>query len=97
MNIVHDAQKHKFTAYAEDGRRMGEIAYAPEGQDLLATHTVVDKEFRGGGVAQGLLDALAAYAGSVNKRIVPICSFVAASFERFPDRYQSVIRDADRR
>lgn len=97
MKIVHDTREHKFTAYTDDDRRMGEIGYAPQDGKLIATHTVVDDEFRGRGVAQELLDALVAHAEKEKMRIVPQCSFVASSFEKFPDKYRSVIDVDDKR
>ncbi|MCC8190314.1 MAG: N-acetyltransferase [Planctomycetes bacterium] len=94
MNIDHDTVNHRFVATTEAGQVMGEIHYQPEAGFLSATSTYTDPAFRGHGVAGALLDALAGYAAGRGWRIVPVCSYVAAAFQRDPDRYRSVLPDA---
>ena len=94
MTITHEAEKHRFVAYGDDGKRMGAIAYSPrDDESILATHTVVEKEFQGYGVGRDLLDALASYARDNSLKIIPLCGFVIAEFERNPSRYHEVIQD----
>jgi predicted GNAT family acetyltransferase len=94
MNIVHDADAHKFTVNDDNGRQMGEIDYRPdEGNRIIATHTRVNEQFRGRGIADQLLDALVAYAEQNDLKIVPLCSFVVAAFEKKPRKYLRVMAD----
>lgn len=93
MKITHEIERHTFTAWTDDGRQMGQIAYAPHEKDFSATHTNVSDEFQGHGVARMLLDSLAAYAEKKRARILPVCSYVIDAFEKHPERYQNVLPD----
>lgn len=92
MRIEHDADGGRFVAYDDENRRLGEIVYEKKDGDLWATHTRVGEAHRGQGVAEKLLDALAAHAEKEGKKIVPICSYVATAFERAPARYAKVAK-----
>lgn len=51
----------------------------------VATHTVVPGKLRGRGIAAALVEHLIADARAEGFRIVPQCSYVAASFARHPE------------
>jgi len=68
-----------------DGRRVAELTYSMMGEDAMVGHTWVDPKLRGGGLAPGLVDAVAEWARSEKRRIVPVCSYVRAVFARSPD------------
>lgn len=92
MKITHEPEQCAFVARDAQGNHMGEIEYK-RGDDnrLSATHTRVDREFRGRGVAEALLDELAGYARDSGAKIVPICTYVQAAFKRSPKKYQDVM------
>lgn len=91
MRIVHDPEARRFIAHDDDGQAMGEIEYRPDGDALVAaTHTRVNAQFRGRGVAERLLDALVSHAEENSLKIAPICSYVAAAFEKNPGKYGRV-------
>lgn len=92
MKIIHDEKRKKFEALTDDGAPMGELEYRPEDVDLYATHTVTRSEYEGQGVARQMLDALVEYAVSKGLKVVPVCSYVVAAFEKNPDRYREVIK-----
>ncbi|MCD7897961.1 MAG: N-acetyltransferase [Planctomycetaceae bacterium] len=92
MEIVHDRDNHKFDAIAPDGSIIGEIAYAVENGDMLATHTRVSQPYRGQGLAEELLTNLVNYADEEGMKIVPLCSCVIAAFERQPAKYGHVVK-----
>ena len=92
MRIEHDADAGRFVAYGDDDRRLGEIVYEERDGDLWATHTRVGAAHRGQGIAEKLLDALVGHAGKEGKKIVPVCSYVAAAFDREPVRYAKVAK-----
>lgn len=52
---------------------------------LVVDHTGVPRAFRGAGIAQLLVDRLIADARAEGTRIVPLCSYVAAQFQRHPE------------
>ncbi len=92
MEIVHDRDNHKFDAIAPDGSIIGEIAYALEDGYMLATHTRVSQPYRGQGLAEELLSSLVAYADEEGMKIVPLCSYVIAAFEKQPAKYAHVVK-----
>lgn len=49
---------------------------------LVATHTVVEKEYEGKGYGQALVKALIDYAAEHQSRIIPLCPYVLAQFKR---------------
>ncbi len=92
MRVEHDRTARRFVAYGDDDARLGEIVYEAKDGDLWATHTRVGAAHRGQGIAEKLLDALADHAEKEEKKIVPVCSYVAAAFEREPARYATVAK-----
>lgn len=90
MNIVHNTEKHTFTAYTDNDKQMGQIEYEPKAGTLIATHTHVSADFQGQGIGVKLLDALVAYAISINATITPVCSYVQSAFQKHPEKYSRV-------
>lgn len=52
---------------------------------VIASHTGTPVALRGQGVAMALVERLVADARAEGFRIVPLCSFVEAQFERHPE------------
>lgn len=90
LTITHEPENHRFVALADDGKRMGAIVYEERDGALRATHTWTDEAYRGRGVAGKMLDELVAHAEERGMKIVPVCSYVVAAFERHPERYRAV-------
>lgn len=91
MTITHDTNARKFWAKGDNCEDMGVIEYTvSENGDIYATHTNVPRQYKGQGIARQLLDALVAFAESKGAKIVPICSYVIATFKKHPDQYNSV-------
>lgn len=66
-------------------KRLAEMTYSMAGDELaMIDHTDVSKELRGQGVARKLLDAAVAWARESSKKIVPVCPFAAAEFQKDP-------------
>lgn len=91
MQIKHNAEKHRFVAFADDGAEMGHIEYSPHDNVLSATHTKVEEAYQGKGVAGKLLDALVEYAAANNMKIIPVCEYVIAAFKKNPEKYMAVV------
>lgn len=94
VHIAHAEQDGHgaFTAHIDGISEEAELTYKRLGPDhdggpdrLAADHTFVPPAFRGRGVAALLVDALIAKARAENAKIVPICSYVVASFDRHPE------------
>nr|WP_083777013.1 GNAT family N-acetyltransferase [Anaeromyxobacter sp. Fw109-5] len=67
----------------QGGRRVAELAYEREGADrALLQHTQVSDALRGQGVARRLVDAAVAWARASGTRLVPLCPYAKAIFDR---------------
>lgn len=86
--ISYEEQKHKgrFVARFDGVEAEGELMISKASDVLVvASHTLVPKEFRGMGAASALVQALIADARSKGYRIVPLCPFVRAQALRHPE------------
>lgn len=84
MHIEHTthARGGRFQA-AADGQELGHLDYVRLEDGLIdANHTWVGEAARGRGVADALLQALAAFAAAERLRIRPSCSYVAKKLPR---------------
>ncbi|WP_057786076.1 GNAT family N-acetyltransferase [Weissella minor] len=63
---------------------VGEILYTEHVDTKVwdVTHTFVDPDFRGQGIAAQLLDALAELARQENVKLKPLCVYVKTAFMR---------------
>lgn len=89
--IQADGRAGKFVATRDDGAPAGEIEYDVRDGAMHATHTWVDPELRGHGVAGKLLHALVEKARADKMKIVPVCSFVVGAFEKHPEEFADVM------
>lgn len=67
----------------EEAHPLAEITYYVKSDRVIAAdHTYVSEELRGQGIANKLLERLAAFAREKKLLIEPICSFVKREFDR---------------
>lgn len=83
MEIQHQPRSHGGLFLAtEGGAVIGEMTYdLRPGGPMEIDHTWVTPAWRGGGVAQGLVDAGVAFARANGLKIRPICSYVVRVFD----------------
>lgn len=76
-----------FVIKSEDGTRwLAEMTYRREAPDVVAIlHTGVRDELQGRGVAGQLVKAGVEWARAAKVRVVPVCSYAAAAFQRHPE------------
>jgi uncharacterized protein len=75
----------------EDGRtRLAEMAFGISGQNMTVYHTEVADELKGKGVSTNLLNMMVDYARKNHLKVIPLCSYVAAQFQRHPDQYEDI-------
>jgi predicted GNAT family acetyltransferase len=67
------------------------IQYEVIGGSLYILRTFVPDEFRGKGIARKLIEAAVDYAKTYSLKIVPICNYAKAYFEK-NSRYNSILR-----
>jgi predicted GNAT family acetyltransferase len=69
-----------------DEGRLAELTFTAgeDGKVVVLDHTEVSPTLRGQGIAKKLVEAAVAWARRENVRIVPVCPFAKAVFEREP-------------
>ncbi|WP_242342511.1 GNAT family N-acetyltransferase [Anaeromyxobacter terrae] len=84
LDVRHEEQGGRGAFYVEQGgRRVAELTYAGEGGGrAVIEHTEVSDVLRGQGVARKLVDAAVTWARASGTRIVPICPYARAVFDR---------------
>ena len=78
MDIKHIEKNGRgaFLIRSEDGKRVAELTYVTSGDSaFIIDHTEVDRELRGQGIADDLLDAAARHARENNLKIHATCPF----------------------
>ncbi len=69
----------------KDGKRIAEMTYSMAGTGkAMIDHTWVSEELRGQGVARQLLDAAVAWARKDQLKIIPVCPYAKAEFDKDP-------------
>jgi len=88
MNIEH-IQKNKKQGYffaTENSKEVGRITYVmSEETKLVIEHTEVNPAYEGHGLGKKLVFGVAEYAKANNLKILPLCTFAKAVFEKTPE------------
>jgi predicted GNAT family acetyltransferase len=84
QQIEHHEADAKGAFYVhQDGRRIAEMTYSRTNASMIIVdHTEVDASLRGQGVGRQLLDALVQWARTTGTKLVPLCPFAKAQFDR---------------
>ena len=90
-----DGKQRGYYAALDGPGTVGELHYARQDGRIVATHTEVDEQHRGRGIALELVKALVADARAEGMRIVPHCSYVRRQLETHPE-WQDVLDRAGR-
>lgn len=77
----------------ENGNRMAELNYTNAGDGKITIdHTFVEAPFRGESIGKNLVKAAIDFTRENNLKIIPLCPFVKAEFEKNTD-YADVLAD----
>ena len=71
-------------------QRVAEMTYDLSPTTMAIDHTFVEPALRGQRIGEQLIDAAVAWARAHQRRIVPICPFVRAVFDRSPEKYGDI-------
>jgi len=84
MNIQHEEKDNKGRFFIhESGRDLAEMTYVRSGDDkIIIDHTEVDPSLKGQGVGQKLVLAAVEKARAEHFKIMPLCPFAKAVFEK---------------
>lgn len=87
-NIEHRESNSQGAFFIEgsDGKRVAEMTYSRTNPSLIIIdHTEVDRSLGGQGVGRRLLDALVTWARNGKTKVVPLCPYAKAQFEKNPE------------
>lgn len=80
---IEDNDKKGRFVLLEDGKEAGEMTFVWDGENsIIIEHTNVGKEYGSKGYAKQLMNKAVAFARENEVKIVPVCSFVKAMFEK---------------
>ncbi|WP_099222184.1 GNAT family N-acetyltransferase [Listeria costaricensis] len=78
--------KNRIYAVNENGEELGEVTFVPTGEEMfIIDHTGVNDQARGQGLATKLVAQAVQKARDEQKKIIPLCPFAKAEFERKPE------------
>jgi len=79
-------EKHGSFEAIIDGNRAGLMTYTWAGEDrFIIDHTEVEEAYNGKGVGKEMLIKAVEYARENNKKIIPLCPFAKATFQKNED------------
>lgn len=92
MNIQHKKSDNNGVFYIEvDGLKKAEMTYVMAGETkMIIDHTEVLAELSGTGAGKMLVEKAVEYARENKIKILPLCSFAKAVFEKTPS-YSDVL------
>jgi len=68
-----------------DGQRIAEMTYSRTNATIIIVdHTEVDASLSGEGVGRKLLGALVEWARATHTKVIPLCPFAKAQFDKDP-------------
>lgn len=75
-----------FFKATSDGKEAGRMTYSWSGKEkFIIDHTEVNSEFRGQGVGKEMVLAAVDYARENSMKIIPMCSFAKAMFDKMAE------------
>lgn len=95
MVIQHKQREGGGMFYVQvDGETLARMTYTqPNAGKIIVDHTEVDDEIRGKNVGYQMVKSAVQYARNHHLKIVPVCPFVKAVFDKKPD-YKDVMQEA---
>lgn len=86
---LNDKNRGAFV-YMLDEKDIGKMEVGIIRTDIAVYHTEVNSEAEGRGIAKKLLETMVNYAREHNLKVIPLCPYVHAQFQRHPDQYGDV-------
>lgn len=84
--VEHQEQDSKGAFFVQQANlRLAEMTYSRTNATLIVIdHTEVDESLKGQGVGRQLLNALVAWARTTNTKVIALCPFAKAQFDKDP-------------
>lgn len=84
--------EEKRVVTTENGEELGEMTFVKSNDEFfIIDHTGVSDAARGRGVGQEMVRVFVEYARENEKKILPLCPFAKAQFDKNPD-YHDVLK-----
>jgi predicted GNAT family acetyltransferase len=83
LKIVRNEDEHRYEAWSGDALA-GVAEYRERGDRTIFTHTEVDADFEGHGVAKALAATALEETVKRGRLIVPLCPFIASYLRKHP-------------
>lgn len=92
MEIQHEFDGRKGAFFIEnEGKHLAEMVYVMAGDTkMIIEHTEVDDSLRGQGIGKKLQAELVAYVREKGIKVVPLCPFAKATFDKVTE-WQDVV------
>lgn len=94
MEVKHETNQKNGTFFIEDnGTRIAYMAYVFAGDTkFIIDHTVVLPAYEGKGLGRQLVKAAVEFAREKNLKILPLCPYAKAVFDKTPDYYDVLFK-----
>lgn len=80
-----ESDGHGAFFFEREGVRLAEMTYSRASPELvIIDHTEVHEKLKGLGVGRKLLDAFVAWARETSTKIIPVCPYAKAQFDKDP-------------
>lgn len=79
-----------FIIEGEGHEQLADMEIAIANGNLTVFHTEVSEKLKGQGIGLKLIGKMVDYARENQLKIIPLCTFVSAQFQRHPDQYTDV-------
>ena len=86
---INDSGEGSFSVERE-GERLAEMVIRISGKNLTVYHTQVSEKLQGQGIASKLLETMVDYVRKHELKVIPLCSFVRAKFEKHKEQYADI-------
>lgn len=85
IKLIKNGNKGAAEAF-DNGKKAGEMTFSIANDSfIIIDHTDVDPKFKGQGVGKKLLDKVVEWAREENIKIMPLCPFANAMFQKNKD------------
>ncbi|MDR7131415.1 putative GNAT family acetyltransferase [Algoriphagus sp. 4150] len=84
IKIQHESDGKRGSFFLEEGgRRAAEMVYVMAGpKKMIIEHTEVDESLKGQGIGGKLLDELVGFVRKEEIKVIPLCPFAKAMFQK---------------
>ena len=94
MELEQINNEHKgYFRVVSEGKEAGRMTYSWAGENrFIIDHTEVNPDFSGQGVGQKMIEATLAYARENDLKVIPLCPFAKAQFDRHKDWHDVLLK-----